>query len=111
MFASLCGSLRVFAIGCGSIPWKGSDLRWATRHVARGGGSVATRACGRVCGEGVACFAAGMNCVAAIAALLTGMSCSAGANGAAGESGCESSAEGGAVEPRLRRACVCGDDR
>ena len=36
---------------------------------------MATRACGRVRGEGVACIAAGMNCVAAIAALLTEMSC------------------------------------
>ena len=50
------------------------------------GGSVATRACGRVRGEGVACIAAGMNCVAAIAVLLTEMSCRAGADEAAGVS-------------------------
>ena len=51
------------------------------------GGSVATRACGRVRGEGVACIAAGMNCVAAIAALLTEMSCRACANEVADVSG------------------------
>ena len=63
---------------------------------------MATRACGRVRGEGVACIAAGMNCVAAIAVLLTEMSCRAGADEAAGVSVCDSSADEGAAEPQLR---------
>ena len=62
---------------------------------------MATRACGRVRGEGMACIAAGMNCVAAIAVLLTEMSCRACANEVADVSVCDSGADENAAEPRL----------